>query len=431
MKPTRKTLRDYQVDIVARGIQSLLDYNWYCMFVGVRSGKTLITLRIIEEIEPQHVLIICPPKVIPHWNEEMNCDGVVYNTISIGQFNKRGVAEEYIKQYGIPDFLVFDEVHMIRHSSNRTKNIIKLAKDVKYKIGMTGTPVDNSVLELFYIMKYFKGKDSPYGGNKLSFFLEYGSIKGHALGRRELSANDFTVNEKNFKRCLEPFENTTYSFLSEKIKLPTQEFIDFKLTEKQNQWLNKLRKNIGIPEIEDENVELTALHKTSKSMQIAGGFYIKQDESIKTIGLSFKYSRLLDLINEHKTRIIIWTQFIYEQDKILRLLENSGLEVCKFNEENRVRFNQGGVDVMLCHPKSASTGVNISGGEVSIYVGHIPNSIDLIQSMYRMSVYGDESEKKIFHLVPDDKILNEKVRSILDKTKTSVKIFEHLGGDNV
>jgi len=431
MRRTRKTLRDYQVDIVEQGIKSLLDSNWYCMFVGVRSGKTLITLRILEEIEPKHVLIICPPKVIPHWNEEMECDEVVYNTISIGQFNKRGVADEYIKQYGVPDLLVFDEVHMIRHSSNRTKEIIKLAKDVKYKIGMTGTPVDSSVLELFYIMKFFKGKDSPYGTNKLSFFLEYGSIKGHALGRRELSANDFTVNESNFKRCLKHFEGNTYSFLSDKIKLPTQEFISFKVTEKQNQWLNKLRKNILIPEIDGENVELTALHKTSKAMQIVGGFYIKQDESIKTIGLSFKYSQLLNLINEHKTRIIIWTQFIYEQDKVLGLLKNSGLRVAKFNEENRVKFNNGGIDVMLCHPKSASTGVNISGGEVSIYVGHIPNSIDLIQSMYRMSVYGDESEKKIYHLVPEDKILDEKVRSILDKTKTSIKIFKYLGGENV
>ena len=431
MKLTRKTLRDYQVDIVDKGIESLLEHFWYCMFVGVRSGKTLITLRIIEAIQPKHVLIICPPKVIPHWNEEMACDDVVYNTISLGQFNKRGVAEEYIKMYGIPDFLVFDEVHSIRHSSNRTKNIIKLAKDVKYKIGMTGTPVDSSPLELFYIMKYFKGKDSPYGGNKLSFFLAHGSIKPQAVGRREVSANDFTVNESNFKRVLKPFEGKTYSFLSEKIKLPTQEFIRFKLTTKQNEWLKKLRKNIMIPELDGENVELTALHKTSKSMQIAGGFYIKQDESIKTIGLSFKYSELINLINEHKTRIIIWTQFIYEQDKILSLLKHSDLRVCKFNEENRVKFNQGGIDVMLCHPKSASTGVNISGGEVSIYVGHIPNSIDLIQSMYRMSVYGDESEKKIYHLVPDDKVLAEKIQSILDKSKTSIKIFEHLRGENV
>jgi hypothetical protein len=63
----------------------------------------------------------------------------------------------------------------------------------------------------------------------------------------------------------------------------------------------------------------------------------------------------------------------------------------------------------------------------SIYVGHIPNSIDLIQSMYRMSVYGEESEKKIYHLVPDDKKLKEKVESILDKSKTSLKIFKLIG----
>ena len=111
----------------------------------------------------------------------------------------------------------------------------------------------------------------------------------------------------------------------------------------------------------------------------------------------------------------------------MKLLKHSDLTVCKFNEENRVKFNKGGVDVILCHPKSASTGVNISGGEVSIYVGHIPNSIDLVQSMYRMSVYGDESEKKIFHLVPDDKKLKTKIESILDKSKESFKIFAYLG----
>ncbi len=423
----KKTLRDYQIPIVEQGIKSLTDNLWYCMFVGVRSGKTLITLRILEQLKAKHVLIICPPKVIPHWNEEMLCDGVQYNIISIGQFNKKGVAEAYIKEYGVPDCVVFDEVHMIRHSSNRTNNIVKLAKDVTYKIGMTGTPVDSSVLELFYIMKFFKGADSPFGGNKLSFFLKYGSIKPQAVGRKELSANDFTVVDSSFKRILEHFKPTTYSFLSDKIKLPSQEFISFKLSTIQKKWLKDIRNNVGIPALQDENVELTALHKTSKSMQVSSGFYIRQDESIVRVGLSFKYSRLLDLINEHKTRIIIWTQFIYEQDKILSLLENSGLRIAKFNEDNRVKFNNGGIDVLLCHPKSASTGVNISGGEVSIYVGHIPNSIDLIQSMYRMSVYGDESEKKIYHLVPEDKQLTEKVESILDKSKISLKIFKHLG----
>ena len=48
-----------------------------------------------------------------------------------------------------------------------------------------------------------------------------------------------------------------------------------------------------------------------------------------------------------------------------------------------------------------------------------------------MSVYGDESEKKIFHLMPDDETLKEKIVGILDKTKTSIKIFEHLRGENV
>lgn len=423
----RKVLRDYQSPIVDEAIESILKNKWYFLLLGMRSGKTLISLRILEKLNLKHVLIICPPKVIPSWNEEMQCEGVTYNIISIGQFNKKGVAEAYIKEYGIPDCIVFDEIHQIRHASNRTKNIIKLSKDVEYKLGLSGTPVDNSVLELFYIMKFFKGNDSPYGTNKLSFYLKYGNIKPHAVGRREVSANDFTITKSSFKRVLEPFKGCTYSFLSDKIKMPTQEFISFKLTTIQKKWLKDIRNNNVITEINGENVELTALHKTSKAMQVAGGFYIRQDESVTKLGISFKYSRLLDLINEHKTRIIVWTQFIYEQDKILGLLKNSGLRICKFNEDNRVKFNEGLIDVMLCHPKSASTGVNISGGEVSIYVGHIPNSIDLIQSMYRMSAYGDETEKKIYHLVPDDKQLTEKVGSILDKSKTSLEIFKQLG----
>lgn len=427
----KKTLRDYQIPIVESGVKSLLKHAWYMMIVGVRSGKTLITLRILKELKKSHVLIICPPKVIPHWEEEMQCEGVSYNIISLGQFNKKGVAEEYLKEYGVPDVLVFDEIHTIRHSSNRTKSIIKLAKDVKYKIGFTGTPVDSTPLELFYIMKFFKGADSPYGTNKLSFYLKYGNIKPQAVGRREVSANDFTVTKSSFKRILEPFQETTYSFLSEKIKLPTQTFISFKLSTVQKKWLKDIRNNSPIAILDGENAELTALHKTSKAMQVASGFYIKQNEEILRVGLSFKYSRMMDLINEHETRIIIWTQFIYEQDKILSLLKHSGLRVAKFSEENRIKFNQGGIDVLLCHPKSASTGVNISGGEVSIYVGHIPNSIDLVQSMYRMSVYGDENEKFIYHLVPEDKTLTEKVNSILDKSKTSIEIFKQLGGGNV
>ena len=427
----KKTLRDYQIPIVDKGVKCIQDTGWYFMVVGVRSGKTLMALRISKKLDKKHILIVCPPKVIPHWNEEMEHEDVSYNIISIGQFNKKGAGAAYIKQYGVPDMLVFDEIHMIRHSSTRTRNIMALSKDVPCKLGFTGTPVDSSVLELFYIMKYFTGKNSPYGNNKLDFYLKYGKIKPQAVGRREVSANDFTVNTHNFKQCLKHFHKNTYSFLSDKIKMPRQEFIAYRLTHYQQSMLKKLRNNIGILEVDNENVELTALHKTSKAMQIASGFYIRQDESVETLGLSFKYAELLKLLNKHKTRIIIWTQFIYEQTKILSLLENSEYSVCQFNEKNRIRFNAGEVDILLCHPKSASTGVNISGGEVSIYAGHVPNSIDLIQSMYRMSVYGDESEKIIYHLVPDDKKLKSKVEGILDKSKTSLQIFKHLGGENV
>ncbi|KAM3139078.1 hypothetical protein pb186bvf_008889 [Paramecium bursaria] len=160
----KSILRDYQWDGI-RWLGFLVKYNLHgalCDDMGL--GKTIQTLAVIanevykKKDQKLLSLVIAPSTVIDHWYAETQkyidpkilkpcyqekVDGNLL-MISYNQMLKAPpniLDQEYF-------FLILDEAHILKNSKNKSSKIIRSLK-AKHKIVLSGTPVQNHLLELW------------------------------------------------------------------------------------------------------------------------------------------------------------------------------------------------------------------------------------------------------------------------------------------
>ena len=130
------------------------------------SGKTTISLALTEEFNSYPVLIIAPIAAFSTWKEHLDELGIS-NYLAIGKkevdwdeiaskkyqgivisYDRINVFSDIIVRLNLKCIIV-DEIQRIRNpNSIRSKNIRELASIVPYRIGLSGTPLTNSIKDL-------------------------------------------------------------------------------------------------------------------------------------------------------------------------------------------------------------------------------------------------------------------------------------------
>ena len=97
-------LRDYQKDIVKRGVDIIADHRLLYLQMEVRTGKTLTSLSICEELGASNVLFITKKKAITSIQDDYDKFGFSFDITIINN-------ESLHKVDGDFDILVSDEHH--------------------------------------------------------------------------------------------------------------------------------------------------------------------------------------------------------------------------------------------------------------------------------------------------------------------------------
>ena len=142
-------------------------------------GKTIQAIVAITQLEAKgknRFLIVCPLSVLVNW-----CREIKYHShmMSISIYGKTwresyttwkagglvGVTTyETINKFNIDEqslieMLVVDEAHYIKNpKASRTINLLNILKFTKYKLFMTGTPLENKVEEMCFLISCLQPK---------------------------------------------------------------------------------------------------------------------------------------------------------------------------------------------------------------------------------------------------------------------------------
>jgi SNF2 family DNA or RNA helicase len=315
--------------------------------------------------------------------------------------------------------LAVDESTTIKNpSAKRTKSILLLGKQAKYRRILTGSPVTKSPLDLFtqcnFLNEFLLGFDSFY-----AFRNRYAHMIERNFGGRRVQ---LVGSYKRLDELSDKIKTFSYRVLKEDcLDLPDKIYIkrEVDLTDEQSKAYATM-KSAALALLKGKMA--TAPHVLTQLMrlhQITCG-HLKNDDGTTTTLKNNRIKELLSLLEEVEGKVIIWANYIYDIENIVKTIgeeygedsivqyygatksEDRQKAIEKFQDLNsKVRFFVG-------NPQTAGYGITLTAANNVVYYS---NGYDLekrLQSEDRAHRIGQEKSVTYVDLIAP-KTVDEKI----------------------
>lgn len=386
-------LRDYQIT----GVKWL--YNIYkCNLGGILAdemglGKSLQTIcfikSILKEKKDAKILIVSPTSLIYNWEKEFDkfASNLNYMVIAENKNKRMEILQNLesniiITTYGLLrrdkefyeklefEVMIIDEAQNIK---NPKAGITTSSKEIKAncKIALTGTPVENSVIELWSIFDFIM---PGFFTNLMKFQSKYNvkdfsDEKMDILSKLNLQISPFILRRKKVdvaKDLPEKIENNIYFDM-----YPEQKKIYLAQLKKTKEEMDEIISTEGFLKARFKILQLlTKLRQICIDPSIIFNDYK---------GGSVKIDELINLVkkiisNNHK--ILLFTSFKTALNIVKEKFDENGITTytidgsvsSKKRMELVEKFNSDNTNVFLIMLKAGGTGLNLTSADVVIHL---------------------------------------------------------------
>lgn len=387
-------LRDYQKD----GVKWL--YTLYkCDLGGILAdemglGKSLQTICFIKQVlfekKDAKIMIVCPTSLIYNWKKEFDKFGSLLKYVVvadskakrlqvINDFDKYNI---FITSYGLIrndndeyenrnfEVCIIDEAQAIKnYQAGMTREIKKIK--ARTKIALTGTPLENSILEIWSIFDFIM----PGYLSSVHRFREIYGI--HDVDDDSLSKlTDLNYQIKPF--ILRRKKIDVISDLPDKIEdniyldLPNkQRKLYLSVLKDSEREFNELIKSQGFVKARFKVLQLLMkLRQICVDPNILFNNYN---------GESIKMEKLLETVTNYVQdghKILIFSSFKMVIDRVKNMFDNNGISSYMIagdvKSKNRMelvdKFNNDDTNCFLITLKSGGTGLNLTSADVVIHL---------------------------------------------------------------
>ena len=324
-----------------------------------------------------------------------------------------------------PEMIILDESHMCKnYKSKRAKKVLSLADNAKFKLLLTGTPILNSIEDLFMQFRILD-RGETFGKNFFAFRATYmydanaawSSRPGHFpcyQPRPEMLDALQKLIEKNMHRAVK----------SQCLDLPPYIVLnrEVELSKEQRKLYEEMKRDF-ITFVNDEHdkpravVAQLALTKALRMLQITTGFVKTEEGEEIVIKHNPRLALLEDLLEqvtpEHK--VIVWALFKRNHKEIALVCKKLGVNFVHLNgdmstkeKEEAIKSFQTlpSVKVMIANQQAGGTGVNLQQASYSIYYSRGFSFGQDVQSEARCYRGGSEIHEKVtrINLIAKDTI---------------------------
>lgn len=418
-----------------KGLVEDLEKSWDRGYTNVvwmmRSGKTLPVCEWLATQTGDHrVLVVCPPAVVPvwhdHWKITKRRGSPEINILSSGQLSQKTNGDYSVKGICGNDWsiVVVDELHDYRHYSGRLLALRYLSKNSKYRIGMTGTPYDQNLSELYYPLTWLSA-GTIFGDNisKQTFRETYCYPTKPHLGKM----SPWEVRPSLVDEFTQLVKSVSSVWMHPEVAPPKQEVVRYPLSKRQKGMVGLLGNGSVSYFLSEWGVDLAGCkhaHFRDKMRQVYGGFILDESSKPHRVCSTLKWWHMMQILNKTGTRrVVIWYRYLYEAAGIKQLLKSVfGVVVKGYSQTHLEEFRRDEVDILLCHPKSAGAGIDISHAEAAIFVTLTPNWTALMQAFYRLADRSGDV-KTIYHMVADCKYDQKSLDSMRQKEQRTLEFY--------
>jgi SNF2 family DNA or RNA helicase len=320
-------------------------------------------------------------------------------------------------------YLVVDESSKIKnHQAVRTKNLLKIGQQAKYRRIATGTPVTQSPLdvytqfafldeEIINIPSYFVFK-ARYAElvDENSHIMRHIMQRSGARRAPQLVAKDKSGKPmyKNMDELQSKVAKYSYRVLKKDcLDLPEKLYQRryFELSDEQQRFYKQIVEDLRIDFEDGETVTMSKLTAVLRLQQINSGFVTNAENALMTICDVDKNPRIQALAEELEEvtgKVIIWARFTQDIKNILTFLNQTygpqsavayygavdddtrAANVKAFQENDNVRFFIG-------NQQAGGTGLTLTAASTVIYYSNDFNLENRLQSEDRAHRIGQKN----------------------------------------
>jgi len=316
--------------------------------------------------------------------------------------------------------------------AKRTKSIINLSREAKYRRIMTGSPVTKNPLDLFsqcYFLDPFHLEHESY----YSFRMRYAILKtAHISGRSIQLVNGF----KNLGELSDKLKPFSYRVLKEDcLDLPDKIYMkrNIKLSHDQLKLYEQMKKEALAVLNGKQTTTVNALTQLMRLQQITCGHFTADDGSTQPIKNN-RVDELMDVLEEVEGKAIIWAHYQYDIITIIKeivkvhgpgsVVDYYGLtpqderqdNIRKFQSDPRCRFIVG-------TPATGGYGITLTAANTVIYYS---NGYDLekrLQSEDRAHRIGQTKSVTYVDIMAEETVDEKIVKALRKKINIASEVL--------
>ena len=327
--------------------------------------------------------------------------------------------------------MIVDEITTIKNpSANRSKNICKISPKIKYKRIMTGSPVTKSPLDLYQQCAFMSKKLLGYS-SFVAFRSRYAVMKQitSTSGRMLLIPSHYT-NLEELDLIVKRFS----------VRVRKKDCLDLPPKIYQQRYVTLSKQQIGVYDnlkklarATLKNKEVSFANKLTEILklhQVCNGFLKSNEGEQVSFENDPKMEELLNIIEEAEGKFIIWANYVYNIESIVKKLkqiygeystvviygnvstDNRTLAVEQFQNNPRVRFFVG-------NPATGGYGLTLTEASYVVYYSNSYNLEVREQSEDRAHRIGQKKSVTYVDLIVDKTIDSHIISALKRKIKLS------------
>ena len=329
--------------------------------------------------------------------------------------------------------MAIDESTTIKNpQANRTKNILSLSRETKYRRIMTGSPVTKNPLDLFsqcyFLDPFHLDHDSYY-----SFRMRYAIMKTANIAGRQIQLVNGFKNLGELSDKLKPF---SYRVLKEDcLDLPDKIFIKRQiiLTKQQRKLYDQMKQEALAILNGKQSTTVNTLTQLMRLHQITCGHFTDDNGQIQAIENN-RIKELLSVLEDIEGKAIIWAHYQYDIKNIIKEIEAVygpgsvvdyyGLtpkderqdNIKKFQDDPKCRFFVG-------TPATGGYGITLTAANTVIYYS---NGYDLekrLQSEDRAHRIGQKKPVTYVDINAEDTVDEKIVKALRKKINIASEVL--------
>lgn len=331
-----------------------------------------------------------------------------------------------------PDMIICDESQRIKtHDAQQSKAMHRLGDIAKYKLILSGTPVQNNAIDIFSQYRFLD--PNIFGLNFYAFRNRYAIMGG--FNNRQI------IGYKDLDKLIKKEHSIAYRVTkAEALDLPEQTFLTryISLDAKEKRLYDQIKRD-SFAELESGGKisAHTVLTKLLRLQQFTGGFIQPDGCEKPELVFNGKLNALEDILDDYVIdagkKLVVFCRFRAEIDLIQKLFEKKKIRYRSIYGDIKID-DRGDIvkdfqtnpetKVFLAQIDTAGLGITLTAADTCVYYSVNFNYAAYSQSLARIHRIGQRNTCTYIHLVVEHTIDSTVLKALAKKEDLAKTIVD-------